>query len=70
MVKRRAKAVGLTDRLCNHSFRGTGITAYLENGGDIVTAQQMAAHADIKTTRLYDRTSDQVTLDEVERIAI
>ncbi|WP_422929683.1 tyrosine-type recombinase/integrase [Singulisphaera sp. PoT] len=70
MVKRRAKAAGLTNRLCNHSFRGTGITAYLENGGDIVKAQQMAAHADIKTTKLYDRTDDQVTLDEVERIGI
>lgn len=70
MVKRRAKAVGLTNRLCNHSFRGTGITAYLENGGDLKKAQEMAAHADVKTTRLYDRTDDQVTLDEVERIVI
>jgi hypothetical protein len=51
-------------------FRATGITAYLENGGTIEKAQQIAAHESPKTTKLYDRTSDQVTLDEIERIAI
>jgi integrase/recombinase XerD len=70
MVKRRAKVAGLSDRICNHTFRATGITAYLENGGTIEKAQQIAAHEDIKTTKLYDRTGDQITLDEVERIAI
>ncbi len=58
------------DRLRNPSCRGTGITAYHENGADIVTAQQMAAHTDIKTARLCDRTSDQVTLDEADQIEI
>ncbi len=53
-----------------HSFRATGITNYLENGGTLEKAQQMAAHESPKTTKLYDRTSDQITLDEVERIAI
>lgn len=70
MVKRRAKAAGLSDRLCNHSFRATGITAYLENGGTLEHAQQIAAHESPKTTKLYDRTSDQITLDEIERIVI
>ena len=70
MVKRRVKAVGLSDRICNHSFRATGITTYLENGGTIEKAQQIAAHESPKTTKLYDRTSDQITLDEVERIII
>ena len=70
MVKRRARAAGLSDRICNHSFRATGITTYLENGGTIEKAQQIAAHESPKTTKLYDRTSDQITLDEVERIII
>jgi site-specific recombinase XerD len=70
MVKRRAKAAGLSDRVCCHTFRATGITAYLENGGTIEHAQQIACHESPKTTKLYDRTSDQITLDEVERIII
>jgi hypothetical protein len=45
-------------------------TAYLEAGGTIEKAQQIAAHESPKTTKLYDRTSDQITLDEIERIAI
>ena len=70
MVKRRATAAGLSKRVCNHTFRATGITAYLEAGGTIEKAQQIAAHESPKTTKLYDRTSDQISLDEIERIAI
>lgn len=70
MVKRRAKAAGLPEAICNHTFRATGITAYLENHGSIEHAQAIAAHESPKTTKLYDRTGDQVTLDEVERIVI
>lgn len=70
MVKRRAAAAGLSKRICNHTFRATGITAYLEAGGTIEKAQQIAAHESPKTTKLYDRTSDQISLDEIERIAI
>jgi integrase/recombinase XerD len=70
MVKRRAKAAGLSETVCNHTFRATGITAYLENGGTIEHAQQIACHESPKTTKLYDRTSDQITLDEIERISI
>src|SRR6266536_2222972 len=51
-------------------FRATGISVYLENGGTLEHAQQIAAHESARTTKLYDRTSDQITLDEVERIAI
>jgi integrase/recombinase XerD len=47
-----------------------GIAAYLENGGTLEHAQQIANRESPKTTGLYDRTSDQITLDEVERIAI
>ncbi len=70
MVKRRASAVGLSSRVCNHTFRATGITAYLEAGGTIEKAQQIAAHESPKTTKLYDRTQDQISLDEIERITI
>jgi integrase/recombinase XerD len=70
MIKRRAKAIGLPETICCHTFRATGITAYLENGGTIENAQAIANHESPKTTKLYDRTSDQITLDEVERILI
>lgn len=70
MVKRRAKTAGLPGRTCCHSFRATGITAYLENGGTIEKAQTIAAHESPRTTKLYDRTSDDITLDEIERIMI
>ena len=69
-VERWAIAVGLSEWICCHTFRATGITAYLESGGTIKKAQQIAAHESPKTTKLYDRTSDQITLDETERIAI
>jgi integrase/recombinase XerD len=70
MVKRRALEAGLPSSTCCHTFRATGITAYLENGGTIENAQAIAAHESPRTTKLYDRTSDEITLDEVERIAI
>ena len=70
IVKRRAKAAGLSHRICCHTFRATGITAYLENGGTIENAQAIAAHESPRTTKLYDRTSDEITLDEIERILI
>lgn len=70
MVKRRAKAAGVSPETCCHTFRATGITAYLENGGSIENAQAIAAHESPRTTKLYDRTSDEITLDEIERIRI
>lgn len=70
MIKRRASHAGLPERICCHTFRATGITTYLENGGSIEHAQTIAAHESIRTTKLYDRTSDAVSLDEIERIVI
>lgn len=70
MVKRRAKSAEVSDRICCHTFRATGITAYLENGGTLEGAQAIAAHESARTTKLYDRTGDEITLDEIERIAI
>ncbi len=54
----------------NHTFRATGITAYLKNGGTLERAASMANHSSTRTTQLYDRRSDEVSLDEVERILI
>ena len=51
-------------------LRGTGITAYLENGGALEQARQMTAHASTRTTQLYDRREDLVTLDEVVKVNI
>lgn len=70
MVQRRAKAAGIKTRIGNHTFRATGITAYLRNGGTLEKAATIANHASTRTTQLYDRRSDDVTLDEVERILI
>jgi site-specific recombinase XerD len=70
MIKRRAAAASLPSSTFCHTFRATGITAYLENGGTIENAQAIAAHESPRTTKLYDRTSDEITLDEVERIVI
>ena len=70
MIKRRCRAVGLPANICNHSFRATGITTFLLNGGTIENAQAIAAHESPRTTKLYDRTRDEITLDEVERILI
>jgi site-specific recombinase XerD len=70
MIKRRAADAGLSVTTTCHTFRATGITAYLENGGTIEHAQQIAAHESPRTTKLYDRTSDAISLDEIERIVI
>ena len=68
MIRQRAKAAGIKTPVGCHSFRATGITCYLENGGTLEKAQTMANHESPRTTKLYDRTRDQITLDEVERI--
>jgi site-specific recombinase XerD len=70
MIVCRAKNAGLLTRIGCHSFRATGITVYLLNGGLLEYAQQMAAHESARTTKLYDRRNDQVTLDQVERIIL
>ena len=57
-------------RIGNHTFRATGITAYLKNNGTLETAQHIANHASPRTTMIYDRRQEEISLDEVERIAI
>jgi integrase/recombinase XerC len=70
MIRRRAAAAGIETLIGNHSFRATGITTYLKNGGTLEKAAAMANHASTRTTQLYDRRSEEVSLDEVERIMI
>jgi integrase/recombinase XerD len=70
MIRRRAKAAGIQTEIGKHTFRATGITAYLKNGGKLEIAQQLAAHESSRTTALYDRRDHDVNFDEVERIGI
>lgn len=70
MIQRRATGAGLDTAVCCHTFRATGITAYLKNGGTLEKAAHMANHSSTRTTQLYDRRNDDVSLDEVERILI
>jgi integrase len=60
MIRRRAVAVGIHAPIGNHSFRATGMTAYLANGGALEHAQEMAAHESPRTTKLYDRTKERI----------
>jgi site-specific recombinase XerD len=70
MIQRRARAAEITTKIGNHTFRATGVTAYLKNGGTLETAARMANHASTRTTQLYDRREEELTLDEVERILV
>ncbi len=66
-VKARCATAGLSEAFCNLTFRGTGITLFLHNGGALEAAQDMANHSDPRTTKLYDRRKDLATLREIER---
>src|ERR1700730_11639719 len=70
MIQRPARAAKISTRIGNHTFRATGVTAYLTNGGTLEKAARMANHASTRTTQLYDRRSEEVSLDEVERILV
>ncbi len=70
MIKRRAKMAGVASDIGCHTFRATGITAYLIGGGTVESAQQIAKHKSPRTTKLYDRRGDKITLDEIERITL
>lgn len=70
MVKRRTRDAGLPERLSPHSFRVTTITDLLEQGVPLEDVQQLAGHADPRTTRLYDRRQKKITRNIVERISI
>jgi integrase/recombinase XerC len=67
MTRRRAGGADIATKI---GIRAAGITAYLKNGGTLERAATMANHASTRTTQLYDRRRDDVSLDEVERILI
>ena len=70
LVRRRAADAGITKPICCHTFRATGITAYLENKGTLERAQKLAGHASSRTTSLYDRRDDEISTEDVERIIL
>jgi hypothetical protein len=70
MIKRRANAAGLCPSTCCHTFRATGITTHMSNGGPLEKAKEIAGHEFLRTTELYDRTDKKITLEDVERIRI
>ena len=70
LVEKRAKTSGILKRVCCHSFRATGVTEYMNSGGTIEIAQRIAGHTSPSTTRIYDRSGDQLTLEEIERVQI
>ena len=70
IIGRRAKAAGVETRIGNHAFCASGIPAYLKNSGKLEVAQQIANHESPRTTKLYDRRQDEISLYEIERIAI
>jgi len=67
MIKRRAAGAALPYSTCCHTFRATGINTYLQNGDTLEHAQQIAEHESPRTTKLYDRTQDEISLDGVEK---
>lgn len=70
MVRKRAVEAGIKTEICNHTFRATGITAFLENNGTLERAALIANHASIKTTQLYDRRNEFIFQRDVEKVQI
>jgi integrase/recombinase XerD len=70
MIQRQVLIAGLGTHAGCHTFRATGITAYLKNNGALEHAQTIANHSSPRTTKLYDRRSDEISLDEIEKISI
>jgi len=70
LVEKLARTSGILKRVCCHSFRATGVTEYMNSGGTIEIAQRIAGHTSPATTRIYDRSGDRLTLEEIERVQI
>jgi hypothetical protein len=67
MIRRRAAAAGIAT---NHSFRATGIAAYLQERRHARKGGGDGEHVSTRTTQPYDRRRGEVSLDAVERIVI
>jgi site-specific recombinase XerD len=70
MVKRRLKSARLPAQICPHSFRVATVTNLLSQGVPLTDVQFLAGHSDCRTTKLYDRRSQAVSRNLVERISI
>jgi len=68
MLRRRLSKAAVVGKYSPHSFRATGLTRFLEEGGTLEAAQNIADHADSRTTKLYDRRQQVVLREDVERI--
>ena len=68
MVKRRARQAGIEKDISPHSMRATGITSFLENGGELEAAQRIAAHSNSRTTGPHDRRDQRIEQEEIERV--
>jgi hypothetical protein len=69
VIKNKTTGELIHERLWLRIFQRS-LTAYLDTVGTLENAQAMAAHESPRTTKLYERTGDEIALDEVERIAI
>ena len=70
MIKRRTNSAGPPETTTCHTFRATGITNYLPNAGSLENARAIATHESSQTTRLYDRSGDKLTIDEIKWMRI
>lgn len=68
IVRKITAAVGLTD-VSPHDFRRTFITRLLELNVDINTVRQMAGHANIATTSMYDKRTDKMMRQAVKNLS-
>jgi integrase/recombinase XerD len=69
LVQTRTRACGIKKRFGPHSFRASGITEYINQGGSLEMAQRIAGHSQLSTTKIYDRSGDRLTIAEIERIS-
>jgi hypothetical protein len=58
MIQRRAADAGIKT-----TFRVTGIITYLKNNGTLEHAQYVVNHESPRTTKLYDRRTEEISLD-------
>ena len=70
IIKRRARKAGLPAEICAYRFRGTGITKYLRNGGDLEVSTRIPERESIRATQLYNHLRDEISLDKIEGIHI
>ena len=66
IINQRARKSGLPAEIRAHSFRGTGITEYLRNGGDLEVVARRAGHQSTRTTQLYNRPRKQLQAQDSE----